>query len=149
MLRLARETLQEQVWRVKAARVWLHSADGWSSGTYWLLWASNDETGEEKFFLCNASVDTTVALLMRVAFRRAGVEYCFRVCKSEWGFTHFEGRNYQALRRHLSLCLLAFGFVADHTERLRGGKPGDHGGAGVSGVAGVVPGLAASAAGDQ
>jgi SRSO17 transposase len=149
VLRLARETLQDQVWRVKAARVWLHSADGWSAGTYWLIWASNDATGEEKFFLSNAPADLPVALLVRVAFRRACVEYCFRVCKSELGFTHFEGRNYQALQRHLSLCLLALGFVADHTERLRGEKPGGNGGAGVPGAAGTVPGLAAAAAGDQ
>jgi SRSO17 transposase len=149
VLRLARETLQDQVWRVKAARVWLHSADGWSAGTYWLIWASNDATGEEKFFLSNAPADLPVALLVRVAFRRACVEYCFRVCKSELGFTHFEGRNYQALQRHLSLCLLALGFVADHTERLRGEKPGGNGGAGVPGTAGTVPGLAAAAAGDQ
>jgi SRSO17 transposase len=149
VLRLARETLQDQVWRVKAAQVWLHSADGWSVGTYWLIWASNDETGEEKFFLCNASVDTPVALLVRVAFRRACVEYCFRVCKSELGFTHFEGRNYRALQRHLSLCLLAFGFVADHTERLRGEKSRGDGGAGVSGAAGAVSELAAATAGNQ
>jgi SRSO17 transposase len=149
VLRLARETLQDQVWRVKAARLWLHSAAGWSSGTYWLLWASNDATGEEKFFLSNAAPDTPVALLVRVAFRRAGVEHCFRVCKSELGFTHFEGRNYQALQRHLSLCLLAFGFVADHTERLRGEKSGGDGGASMPGAAGAVPGLAASATGQQ
>ena len=30
-LRLARQTLPEQVWRVKAARGWLKSSDGWSS----------------------------------------------------------------------------------------------------------------------
>jgi SRSO17 transposase len=149
VLRLSRETLSDQVWRVKAARVWLSSADGWSAGTYWLLWASNDATGEEKFFLSNAAAETPVALLVRVAFRRACVEYCFRVCKSELGFTHFEGRNYQALQRHLSLCLLALGFVADHTERLRGEKPGVDGGAGVPGAAGPMPGLAAEAAGYQ
>jgi SRSO17 transposase len=149
VLRLSRETLSDQVWRVKAARVWLSSADGWSAGTYWLLWASNDATGEEKFFLSNAAAETPVALLVRVAFRRACVEYCFRVCQSELGFTHFEGRNYQALQRHLSLCLLALGFVADHTERLRGGKPRVDGGASVSGAAGPMSGLAASAAGYQ
>jgi SRSO17 transposase len=149
VLRLARETVPDQVWRVKAARVWLSSAAGWSAGTYWLIWASNDATGEEKFFLSNASVDTPVALVVRVAFRRACVEYCFRVCKSELGFTHFEGRHYQALQRHLSLCLLALGFVADHTERLRGGKPGVDGGASVPGAAGTVPELAAAAAGHQ
>jgi hypothetical protein len=30
--------------------VWMSSAEGWSEGTYWLIWACNDETGEEKFF---------------------------------------------------------------------------------------------------
>src|SRR5262249_35568038 len=92
-LRLARGTLGDQSWRVKAARVWLSSGEGWSAGTYWLIWASNDATGEEKFFLSNAPADTPVEVLVRAAFRRAGVEHCFRVCKSELGFTHFEGRN--------------------------------------------------------
>src|SRR5262249_7730150 len=42
VLRLSRQTEQDQVWRVKAARVWLHGGAGWSAGTYWLIWASND-----------------------------------------------------------------------------------------------------------
>ena len=45
-----------------------------------------------------------ILLLVRVAFRRAGVEHCFRVCKSELGFTHYEGRSYTGLLRHLRLC---------------------------------------------
>jgi SRSO17 transposase len=135
VLRLARESMQDQVWRVKAARVWLSGAAGWSARTYWLIWACNDETGEEKFFLSNASEDTAVEVVVRVAFRRACVEHSFRVCKSELGFTHFEGRNYTALLRHMSLCLIALGFVASHTERLRGGKPGGDGGASVPGAA--------------
>lgn len=135
VVRLARESMQDQVWRVKAARVWLSSAAGWSAGTYWLIWASNDETGEEKFFLSNASEETAVEVLVRVAFRRACVEHSIRVCKTELGFTHFEGRNYTALLRHMNLCLVALGFVAAHTERLRGEKPGGDGGAGVPGAA--------------
>jgi SRSO17 transposase len=135
VLRLGRESLPDQVWRVKAARVWLSSAAGWSAGTYWLVWASNDETGEEKFFLSDAPADTAVAVLVRVAFRRAGVEHCFRVCKSELGFTHFEGRDYTALLRHLGMCLVALGFVAEHTQRLRGEKPGVDGRAGMPGAA--------------
>ena len=149
VLRLSRQTEQDQVWRVKAARVWLHSGAGWSAGTYWLILASNDATGEEKFFLSNAAEDTPVELLVRVAFRRANVEHSFRVCKSELGFTHFEGRNYVALMRHLTLCLTAMGFVAEHTERLRGEKPGADAGAGVPGVGAGVPQLAAAAAADQ
>src|SRR5205807_2549553 len=73
--RLARRTLEDQVWRVKAARGWLSSGAGWSAATYWLIWASNDATGEEKFFLSNAPADTPVEVLGRVAFRRACVAH--------------------------------------------------------------------------
>lgn len=149
VLRLARSALQDQVWRVKAARIWLSTADGWSAGTYWLIWASNDATGEEKFFLSNAAEETAVEVLVRVGFRRFHVEHSFRVCKSELGFAHFEGRNYTALLRHLSLCLVAMGFVAEHTQQLRGEKPGADDGAVVPGAARTEPGVAASAAADR
>lgn len=149
VLRLQRRTMEDQVWRVKAARVWLSSAKGWSAGTSWLIWASNDATGEEKFFVSNAPVETPVETLVRVAFRRATVEHAFRLCKSELGFSHFEGRNYVALMRHLSLSLVALAFVAVHTERLRGEKSAGDGRAGVPGAGGVVPGLAAAAAADE
>jgi SRSO17 transposase len=149
VLHLARQTLPDQVWRVKAARVWLSSGDGWSSGTYWLVWASNDATGEEKFFLSNTAADTPVRVLVRVGFRRANVEHSFRVCKSELGFTHFEGRNYTALLRHLTLCLVSLGFVAEHTQRLRGEKGRVDDGAGLPCAGGGVPLLAQAATGNQ
>jgi SRSO17 transposase len=122
VVRLSRQTQADQIWRVKAARVWLHGGAGWSAGTYWLIWASNDETGEEKFFLSNAPQDASLETLVRVAFVRWNVEHGFRVCKSELGFTHFEGRNYTALMRHMSLCLVAMSFVASQSETLRGEK---------------------------
>jgi SRSO17 transposase len=146
LVRLSRRTLADQAWRVKAARVWLSSADGWSAGTYWLIWASNDATGEEKFFLSNAAADASVELLVRVAFRRPAVEHLLRLSKSELGLGHFEGRNYRALRRHLSLCLVALAFVAEHAERLRGEKPGGDGGAGMPGAGDDRPRLAAGTA---
>jgi SRSO17 transposase len=149
VLRLQRRTMEDQVWRAKAARVWLSSAAGWSAGTYWLIWASHDATGEEKFFLSNAPVQTPVETLVRVAFRRAAVEHTFRLCKSELGVTHFEGRSYGALMRHLSLCLVALTFVAEHTERLRGEKPGGDGRTAVPRPSRGLPGLAAAAAADE
>jgi SRSO17 transposase len=148
-LRLQRQTAEDQVWRVKAARAWLSSATGWSAGTYWLIWASNDATGEEKFFLSNAPADTPAERIVRAAFRRACVEHSFRVCKSELGFTHYEGRSYTGLMRHLRLCLVVLNFAAEHCERLRGEKPPGDGGAGVPGPGRGVPQLAAAAAGDD
>jgi SRSO17 transposase len=147
VVRLARETTHEQVWRVKAARVWVSSEAGWSAGTYWLVWASRDDTGEEKFFVSNAPPDAPTEALVRAAFRRAGVEHAFRVCKSELGLTHFEGRSYRGLMRHLTLGLVTLGFVAEHTERLRGEKPGADGGAGVPSAAPPQPRVGAAGAG--
>ena len=100
----------------------------WSTRTYWLLWARNVATGEEKYFLSNAAADVKVETLVRVAFCRWHVEHSFRVAKSEIGFGTL-GRNYTGLMRHQTLCLLMLTFVADHTERLRGEKSGgDDGG---------------------
>jgi SRSO17 transposase len=149
VLRLARQTLAGQAWRVKAARVWLSARGGWSAGHYWLIWASSDHSGEEKFFLSNAPPDAAVALLVGVAFRRFNVEHGLRVCKGELGFGHFEGRSYVALMRHLSLCLVAMSFVAEHTERLRGEKRGADPGAALPGAAATEPGMAAHAATDE
>jgi Transposase DDE domain len=112
-------------------------------------WASNDETGEEKFFLSNAPADASVEVLVRVAFRRWNVEHCFRTVKSELGFTHFEGRHYVALMRHMTLCLITLGFVAEHTERLREKKSGSDDGASVPSDGRGVPQLAQTAAGHE
>src|SRR5262249_15391010 len=71
-----------------------------------------------------------------------------RVSKSEIGLTHFEGRSYVGLMRHLILCLTALGFVALHTERLRGEKPGSDDGASVPGAERPLRGVAAAATGN-
>ncbi len=149
IVRLARQTQPDQIWRVKTAQVWLHGADGWSVRAYWLVWASNDETGEEKFFISNAPQDASVQTLMKVAFRRWNVEHGLRVAKSELGFGHFEGRNYVALMRHMSLCLLSMSFAAAQAEGMRGEKSRGDGGAGVRGAERGVPGVAGSQARHQ
>ena len=69
--------------------------------------------------------------------------------KSEIGLTHFEGRSYVALKRHMALCLVALAFVSQHTLRLRGEKSGGHFGASVSGAGVGVPGLPAPTAGND
>jgi SRSO17 transposase len=148
-VKLSRQTERTQVWEVKAARVWQMQDKEWSPGTYWLIWARNVATGEEKYFLSNAPVDAKLQTLVRVAFRRWNVEHTFRVAKSELGFTHYEGRNYTGLMRHQTLCLLMLTFVAGHTERLRGEKSGGDDGAGVQCLEPAEPGVAREAAADE
>lgn len=148
-VKLVQQTGGQQVWEVKAAQVWQVQDQQWSQRSYWLIWAKNIASGEEKYFLSNASATAKVRTLVRVAFRRWNVEHAIRVAKSEVGLTHYEGRNYTALLRHQTLCLLMLTFVAEHTERLRGEKPRGDDGAGVRGIEPIVPGVAGDAAGDE
>jgi len=99
-----------------------------------------------KYFLTNAT-GASLTQVLAVAFRRATVEHAFRLGKQEAGLMHYEGRDYTGLRRHLILALIVLGFVATHTERLRGEKPAGDGRAGVSGAEPAVRGRVPSAAG--
>src|SRR5712691_2617833 len=148
-VKMSRQTVAPQVWEVKAAQVWQMQDEHWSQRTYWLIWARNVATREEKYFLSNAPPTAKLATLVQVAFRRWNVEHCFRVGKSEIGFTHYEGRNYTGLMRHQVLSLLMLTFVADHTERLRGEKSGGDDGAGLQRFELAELGVAGGAAADH
>jgi SRSO17 transposase len=139
---LSRLTLDKQQWEVRAGQVYLVRRGELSNRTFWLIVARNVATGEVKYFLSNAPADTPVETLLRVAFTRWNVEHTFRVVKSEIGFGHFEGRSYVALMRHMILCLMVMGFVAEHTDRLRGEKSGDDDGASLPSAEPALPDLA-------
>jgi len=140
---LSRLTLDSQEWKVRSGQVYITRKGKISDRTYWLIVARNLATGEVKYFLSNAPTDTPVEKLIRVAFCRWNVEHAFRVVKTEIGFSHFEARSYVSLMRHMILCLIVMGFVAEHTDRLRGEKPGDHDGASVPSAEPTMPDLAA------
>jgi SRSO17 transposase len=125
--RLAHRTVADSVWRAAAATVWAAGRERT------LVVATNEATAEVKYFLTNATGEP-LARVLAVAFRRCSVEHCFRLGKQEAGLMHYEGRDYTGLVRHLILALVVLGFVATHTERLRGEKPQGHGGAGVPGA---------------
>jgi uncharacterized protein (DUF3820 family) len=146
---LKRQTLADQVWQVKAAQVYLMRKRQATDRTYWLIVARNAATREVKYFVSNASADTPLPRLLRVAFLRWNVEHGFRVAKSEIGFGHYEGRNYTGMMRHMLLCLVVLGFVAGQADRLRGEKSGGDAGAGLPGVEPPVRGLAGEPAGDE
>jgi SRSO17 transposase len=143
--RLRTQTGPDQVWEAKALPVRLSRK---SPAAHRLVAARNAASGEVKYFVTNAPRRAGLRQLLRVAFVRWNVEHCFRVGKGEIGLTHFEGRNYVGLLRHLVLCLTALAFVALHTERLRGEKPGGDAGAGVPGAERPLRGAAAAPAGD-
>jgi SRSO17 transposase len=146
---LSRLTLDKQEWEIRAGQVYVVRHGALSDRTYWLIVARNLATGEVKYFISNAPADTPVEKLLRVAFSRWNVEHTFRVAKTEIGFGHFEGRSYVALMRHIIMCLVVMGFVAEHTDRLRGEKSGDDDGTSLPSVEPTLPDLAAELPGDD
>jgi len=137
--RIAHRTVRASFWRAVTATVWVADRE------HTLVAAINEATGEVKYFLTNATT-TALTRVLAVAFRRWAVEHAFRLGKQEAGLMDYEGRSYTGLLRHLTLALIVLGFVATHTERLRGEKPaGDHG-AGLPGAEPAVRGRVPSAA---
>lgn len=138
--RLARRTVADGWWRATSRSVVVGE---WS---YTLVVAINEATAEVKYFVTNATTESLKRVLA-VAFRRATIEHSFRVAKSEAGLTHYEGRQWVGLVRHLVLTLVVLGFVSIHTDRLRGEKPAGDAGAGVPGVERAVCGGVPAASG--
>ncbi len=139
---LQRQTLPPQIWEVKAEQVHLARDGQPTPRTYWLIVARNVLTKEVKYFISNAPPKTALATLMKVAFTRAGVEHVFRIAKTEIGFSHFEGRSYRGLIRHMTLCQLVMLFLAEQTTRLRGEKSAGDDGADRASPEPAVPTLA-------
>jgi SRSO17 transposase len=131
--RLTHRTRADSVWRAAGVPVWV------AGHQQTLIVAINEATAEVKYFLTNAT-SVPLARVLAVAFRRWTVEHSFRLAKQEAGLMHYEGRDYLGLIRHLILALVVLGFVATHTERLRGEKSADHGRASMSGAQPALPG---------
>jgi SRSO17 transposase len=138
--RVAHRTARASFWRAASTAVWVADRE------HTLVVAVNEATAEVKYFLTNAT-SAPLARVLAVAFSRSTVEHTFRLGKQEAGLMHYEGRDYTGLRRHLILALVVLGFVATHTERLRGEKPAGDGRAGVPGVEPAVRGRVPPAAG--
>jgi SRSO17 transposase len=144
--RVSQQTGPAAVWQVKSVAVALGND---RRPRHRLILARNRETGEKKYFITNAPKRVGVRRVLAAGFVRGAVEHVFRVGKSEVGLTHFEGRSYVSLKRHLALCLVVLAFVGLHTARLWGEKPGGDAGASVPGVDLGLPWIPGPATGDQ
>jgi SRSO17 transposase len=140
--RLAHRTVQDSVWRAARTVVWVAGRE------HLLMVAINEATAEVKYFLSNATT-APLTRLLAVAFCRWSVEHGFRLAKQEAGLMHYEGRDYVGLMRHLILALVVLGFVATHTERLRGEKSTGDGRAGMPGTQPAVRDAVSPSEGDS
>jgi SRSO17 transposase len=146
---LARQTVGEQSWQAKSAPIWVKCDGVALAEPHWLIWARNERTAEEKYFICGGAAGASLGLRLRVGFSRWNVEHCLRVSKSELGFRHFEGRSYVGLMRHLMLCLVTLTFAAGRAADLRGEKSGGDDGASLPGTELGVRAVAGGPAADD
>jgi SRSO17 transposase len=126
------------LWEVKHATFFLQGPDGLPIGPWRLVVARNVlDPSEIKFFVSNASSETSVGTILLAAFSRWRVERCFEDDKGEVGLDHYEGRRYPGLKRHLILSSISYLFLAETNQRLgkkksrMDGLPSPHGGVGV------------------
>ena len=61
-------------------------------------------------------------MLLLVPFQRWRIERCFEDSKTELGFDHYEGRNYEGMMRHQTVTMLTHLFLSRVREQWRGGK---------------------------
>jgi hypothetical protein len=85
---------------------------GWPGRGFWLLARRRLSDGELAFYACFGPARITLAELVRVAGTRWAVEECFQAAKDQVGLDHYQVRRFDAWYRHVTLVLVAQGFLA-------------------------------------
>ncbi len=108
-------------WRVRPAH--RLSAGKEPLAACWLLveWPEG-AAAPTKYFFGNLPPDTALRQLVRTAKSRWWVEHSYKELKDELGLDHFEGRSWQGWQHHVTLVLLAYGFLVLQRRQRRGKK---------------------------
>jgi SRSO17 transposase len=81
-------------------------------GRWLLIRRSITDPGELAYYLCFGPAGTTIGQLVRIAGARWAIEECFQSAKNETGLDHYQVRRYDAWHRHITLAMLAAGYLA-------------------------------------
>jgi len=85
----------------------VESRDGLPDKECWFFLRSCPDTGETKYFLSNASVDTPIDEMTRVCILRWPIEQCFKEGKNKIGMGDYEHRSWEAWNRHMTFVFIA------------------------------------------
>ena len=96
--------------RVLPSHSYQHGGD--KEETLWLLaeWPE-EEAVPTKFWLANLPEGTSLISLVRLAKIRWWIEQGYQQLKDELGLDNYEGRTWQGWHHHVTLTMLAFGFL--------------------------------------
>lgn len=67
--------------------------------------------GSYKYYVCNASKNTSIRQMVQWSHQRWKIEQGYQQLKEELGLDHFEGRSWLGLHHHLTLCFMAYDFL--------------------------------------
>jgi SRSO17 transposase len=96
--------------RVVALRV-IAVREGLPGPEVWLVLRRNPVPGELKTSLCHAPADTRLATLGRLSGMRGPIETCFEDGQPYLGMGDDAVRRWRGWHPHMTLCLLAHGFL--------------------------------------
>jgi SRSO17 transposase len=86
----------------------------------WLVIEWPDSESEPvHYWLSNLPASTALRTLVATAMTRWRIERDYQELKQEFGLSHYEGRGWRGFHHHATLCIAAYGFLAN--ERLKGG----------------------------
>ncbi len=101
-----------KVVEVKRGTVYPQDENGLPSKAHHLLVVHDVFTKEIKYFLCNAPVNASIGVLLKLAYSRWSVERCFEDDKKYIGLDHYEGHGYLGMLRHLNLNAVSLLFLS-------------------------------------
>jgi hypothetical protein len=84
------------------------------------------EPGEEPelaYYVCAGPVDTGLGQLITVTGGRWRIEECFAAAKNEAGLASYQGRDYTAWYRHITLAMLAHAYLSATRATAEKGAP--------------------------
>jgi SRSO17 transposase len=106
-----------------AARCVVAVRDGLPGPQVWLILRRNPSTGEVKYFLSNAPLQTQLVTFAWVSGMRWPIETCFEEGKQELGLGDYQLRSWTGWHHHMTLCILAHFFLVRLQIRLKDKAP--------------------------
>lgn len=97
--------------------------DGLPGPEVWLVFRRDPTSGEVKYFLSNAPVETKLTSFAWVSGMRWPIETCFEDGKQELGLGDYQVRSWKGWHHHMTLCILAHFFLVRIKLRLKNEAP--------------------------
>ena len=94
----------------------------------WLV-GERRSTGEQKYYVSNLPIDTTLKALAAAIKARWICEQAHQQLKEELGLDHFEGRSWTGLHRHALMTMIAYAFLQSRRLKATGRKKKNRGAA--------------------